>query len=474
MQLLVKNLHIFKSMNWFKKIYEVIKEKSGKRSRAQPLDSNVADAFSNISKGIHFGRYSDNNKTYRKAQCWYTAEELFKEKKYTESITAFFEYLKDEQEDNVHFYSQGEDFTFDILQGAKKIEGSGNGKTIKARTSLAIMEQQELAVMRRLLDMNFNLQYTRNALDDNNNLCMIFDSDTSTASPEKLYYSLRELATKADKVDDLLLADFSGLKTGEQQYTEPLPPAELEMKYYYFQSWINDMLALTGKQNQDAFSGAIAYMLAAVVYRIDFLISPHARMQAGLEKISATYWERKDEITLVERNQLMFDALKKINEISTTDFAKSVYRTHSTFAIATPAKAEKIKDNIYNANKDAKWYIDNLQPEIAVIIIEYGVMYNHFIYSMPAVLTSLATLFMAALHPGYFTACGIKEALYNPADNTFRQDEIEYAADMALEPYKDKFNKMKWDHSRIKYTSLTDFCVTFSEQMANLNLETKR
>ncbi|MFL5811254.1 MAG: hypothetical protein ACJ749_17160, partial [Flavisolibacter sp.] len=43
--------------------------------------------------GIRFGRYSDNNKSVEKVDRWNDAEALFKEKKYFESISAFFDYL---------------------------------------------------------------------------------------------------------------------------------------------------------------------------------------------------------------------------------------------------------------------------------------------------------------------------------------------------------------------------------------------
>src|SRR5687767_7724738 len=45
--------------------------------------------------GIHFGRYSDNNKPVHKVDRWTDADNLFKEKKYQESFDAFFDYLKD-------------------------------------------------------------------------------------------------------------------------------------------------------------------------------------------------------------------------------------------------------------------------------------------------------------------------------------------------------------------------------------------
>jgi hypothetical protein len=57
--------------------------------------------------GIRFGRFSDNNKTVEKVERWNDAERLFKEKNYYESLNAFFDYLKDEDEDNVFHTQEG-------------------------------------------------------------------------------------------------------------------------------------------------------------------------------------------------------------------------------------------------------------------------------------------------------------------------------------------------------------------------------
>ena len=54
-----------------------------------------------IEPAIQFGRYSDNNKPVHKVEKWNEADNLFKEKKYHESIKAFFDYLTDEEVQNV-------------------------------------------------------------------------------------------------------------------------------------------------------------------------------------------------------------------------------------------------------------------------------------------------------------------------------------------------------------------------------------
>ena len=59
---------------------------------------------------------------------------------------------------------------------------------------------------------------------------MRFDSDIETANPNKLYYGLKELSTKGDKQDDLLVQDFTSLQTIDTEHIIEVPPEEKEDK----------------------------------------------------------------------------------------------------------------------------------------------------------------------------------------------------------------------------------------------------
>ena len=147
---------------------------------------------------IIFGRYSDNNKSVAKVDKWNAADTLFKEKKFYESITAFFDYLRDDDVENVVHIQDGTKGSFQFYQGSKIIRGHYDEKLFEAQAFLAGMPVPSVPVMRRLLEMNFTLYYTRYALHEEK-ISMLFDSDIQTANPSKLYYGLKELATKTDK-----------------------------------------------------------------------------------------------------------------------------------------------------------------------------------------------------------------------------------------------------------------------------------
>ena len=210
---------------------------------------------------IHFGRYSDNNKSSAKTQRWNDADALFKEKKYQESIVAFFDYLRDDDANNVQLSPENSGtLQFILYQGSKIVRGACDATGLRAEVSLAGMPQPSVPVMRRLLEHNFNLFYSRYALDDNR-LCMRFDTGIETANPHKLYYALKELATRADKQDDLLVQDFDSLQPFDTDHIETIPDAEKEVKYQFLQQWIHETIQLVEPLDADKLSNGIACLL---------------------------------------------------------------------------------------------------------------------------------------------------------------------------------------------------------------------
>ena len=107
-------------------------------------------------KDTQFGRYSDNNKPLGKVARWTDADNLFKEKKYIESLDAFFDYLGDDKAQNLNYQRNGNEGSFQFYQGSRVVRGSFNQDQFQAEVTLARMPQPSVPVMRRLLEMNFS------------------------------------------------------------------------------------------------------------------------------------------------------------------------------------------------------------------------------------------------------------------------------------------------------------------------------
>jgi hypothetical protein len=425
-----------------------------------------------VQPSIQFGRYSDNNKSVLKVEKWNTADNLFKEKKYPESIAAFFEYLTDDEMRNVsHTQAEGKG-KFEFYQGSKVIRGEYDQAAFKAEVLLAAMPVPSVAVMRRLLEMNFTLYYTRYGISGET-ISMLFDSDLQTANPSKLYYGLKELATKADKQDDLLTQDFTTLRPVDTGHLEDIPEAEKSVKFRYMKKWIQETLDLINGIDNDKYSGGIAYLLLALAYRIDYLILPEGKLLLALEKIVEIYF-RKDDRLVTEKNQDMIDCYNKMLERKEEDVFPYLFRSRYTFSIVTPQNFKTIADAIYNANQNIAWYKENKLLEIAARISEYGISYCQYSYSLPRPITEYFHLFMMVNYGQYFRDLGFQVSFYNEDTKEYNKEAIFQQVEAIENRWREKYPEMKLKTDKIKFDNAVTFNQSFTSEIEYLNLETAK
>lgn len=418
---------------------------------------------------VPFGRYSDNNKPVTKVNRWTDAENHFKEKKYPEGIDAFFEYLRDDQSQNVTYRRNGESGNFEFFQGSRIVRGSFDNERVTAEVTLAKMPQPSVPVMRRLLEMNFSLYYTRFALDQDR-LCMRFDTNISAANPSKLYYGLKELSTKADKQDDLLLQDFSTLQTMDNEHIMPIPDEEKGVKFKYLQAWITQTLDVIAGLDADKFSGGIAYMLLSLLYRIDYLITPEGKLLHDLEKIAGIYF-RKDERPAVEKNRDMVEEFRKLQLKTKEEVFANLFRSRYTFSIVAPQNYKAVSDSIHGANQSMIWYRDNSYPFIATQVCEYGIAYCQYSYSLPKVITELFDLYMQINYADFYKELGYTDNFYDPATGRFDDDAVRDRIRKIQERWKDKYPNLDFKVNNLRFDNLVYFDQTFTNELEFLNME---
>ncbi len=418
---------------------------------------------------IPFGRYSDNNKPAGKIARWTDADNLFRQKRYPESLDAFFEYLRDETIQNVVYERNGFEGRFEFYQGSKIVRGKFDNEKFTAEVTLAKMPEPSIPVMRRLLEMNFVLYYSRFALD-NERLCMRFDSTMDAAAPSKLYYGLKELSTKGDKQDDLLVQDFTILQKTDSEHITELPIKEKEVKYEYFQKWIKQVLDTIATVDADKFSGGISYMLLSLIYRIDYLLCPEGRLLNELERTAAIYF-RKDERPASEKNRDMIEEFKKIQAKSKDEIFTYLFRSKHTFAIVAPQNHKAIVDSINAANQNVAWYRDNNYPFIASQVAEYGISYCQYSYSLPRMITELFQLFMRVNYGDYFLALGFKDVYYDPYKNDFKEDAIQRRIQAIQDKWRTKYPRAEFRVQNLRFDNIVAFNQSFIEQIEFLNMD---
>lgn len=349
------------------------------------------------------------------------------------------------------------------------MRGDFTAERLQAQVTLARMPHPSVAVMRRLLEMNFNLYYCRYALDGDR-LSMRFDSEVKTANPNKLYYGLKELATKADKQDDLLVDEFSLLQAIDTEHIIPINDAEKEVKYNFLQKWIRETLDYINTVDAEKFSGGIAYLLLSLSFRIDYLIKPEGKLLHDLEKIVDIYY-RKDEKPITDKNSGMIEGFKKILERSKNEVFPFLFRSKHVFSIVTPQNHKAVSDSVSNAAVNMVWYRDNNHPFIANTVLEYGFSFCQYSYSLPKPLSGLFLLFMRVNYGDYFTALGFSETLYDHLPNRFGQEEIEEEIETIVELWKKKYLKLQFNVKNLRYENLVSFNNSFTGEIGNMNFD---
>jgi hypothetical protein len=418
---------------------------------------------------IPFGRYSDNNKPVEKVNRWTDADNLFKEKKYAESMEAFFDYLCDESQQNVIKEKKGESTLFRLYQGSKLVRGEIDKEKVKAEVTMARMTDPATPVMRRLLEMNFNLYYSRYALKEDK-IYMLFDTEIHNATPNKLYYGLKELATKADKQDDLLLSEFPSLAAIDTEHIDQMSTEEKEIRYEFLQKWIRTTLNYISTLDAEKFSGAISYLLLTLVFRIDYLVSPQGKVLSELEKIASAYYTKEDKSS-PERNPSMIESFNRLAAKSREDIFAQLFRSRYTFAIVPPHNLKSVSEAIETALQNMVWYRDNNYPDIANKVMEYGFSFCQYSYSLPKPLTDLFRLFMQINYSDYFEALGYETQYYDEEKNEFNEDEIKERIDAVTGFWKLKYPSLSFKIKKLKFDTLVNFNQSYLQETALLNFE---
>jgi len=355
------------------------------------------------SPKIQFGRFSDAYKDELKYDAWDASLAKFNEEEYLEAYKLFFDYLSDDSIENLNWSQEGEILKFEFFQGSKKITGTVSNSLFQAEAKIAKTTSLHIGFLRRLLEENFHLKYCRYALDKEDNITVVFASNIIDASPYKVYYSLRELATHADKKDDILISEFDNLEPINIRHIRAIEQEEIQTKYDYCNENIDKAFELINstKLNISSYPGAESYLYLDLIYKIDFLVKPEGNIMEIIDEAHNLYFHNK-LISAEQKNRMLRTELKKIKDISFADFENEIYEVKSTFGTTQPSGLERIQDFINSELKNMDWYYENGHDSFSLAIPSYVVGYSLFNYSMPSPMRDFFHLYYQVVENEYF------------------------------------------------------------------------
>lgn len=426
----------------------------------------------NGTPSVQFGRYTDRHKTSEQISSWDKSLNLYKEKKYIDAYFEFLTYLRDPVVDNVKITKESDNVKFEIIQGSKIVKGFASNKEVVAEAEIASYENKpHVAVMRKLLAVNYDLFFSKFAVRDNL-FTLRFSAPVQDASPPALYASLKEVANQSDKYDDVLTDEFSFLKAVNIDHIEELSEQEKEIKYNYLKDSVTRTMTRINELAEHDFAGARSFLLLQLTFKAYYLLAPEGVLLDDLRYIQGIFF-RRDNSNTAERNHLMIQEFNNILKRPKEEILKSIYKTKATFAVVKPTGFKAISDFIYDETGKLNWYRDNKYFDIQQAVCDYIVAYAEFFFGMDAPVYDFFEIYWKTTNDKYYKELGFDANYYDSSSQQFKQSKIENDINKIISSYKKKYPHIDFKTHTLKYDNLAEFSTSFLYEVEKLNLNLK-
>jgi hypothetical protein len=417
-----------------------------------------------------FGRFSDSYKKQSQYDAWELSLSAFEEKSYLDSYRNFLKYLNDSDINNVIINENNGTLDFQILQGSKSIIGTANAVKVKAISKIAKSNELNIGFLRRLVELNYTMDYNRYALDEDNNICLMFDSTTLDGSPYKLYYALKENALHSDKLDDVLLSEFDSLSIIDQGSRIELTAEEINTKIQYLTNKLKSVLNIVQTSPiAESYPGGNAYLLMSVNYFLDYLLGMEGSVMDTFEKINNDYFANNGKSLIQKNNQIIKD-FTGILELSRKDLEKEMYGTVSTFGVTTPRMHDYFSNFVDSEISAMDWYLENGHLDIAQSIPHYIVGYTLFNNALPKPDMEMLDLYIQIFEQQFYYDLGYKFEFFDHEKQVFNVENIKSSIQTIIASNSNKFPRFDPNLSTLDYTNTINFAKSYLIMLRNADL----
>jgi len=420
---------------------------------------------------IPFGRYSDAYKSDEQQQSFDRALEAFDRGEYLAAYHDFFQFLLDEESKlpNITWEQRDGEIRFELWQGSQQVTGFANAEKFKAESKVAKAEDLNVGFMRRLMEANFNLKFSRFALDGANNLCMVFDTRTVDGSPLKLLSALRELAIHADKQDDLLISEFSVLQPAVERVFGEIPEMEKQVKYEFIQNSIRAAFAELDKGVPDpnVYPGCYAYLLLGLAFRLDYLVKPEGFMMDVLEKVYSIYFAKNNLSSQVKLQQMRRE-LQALLDRPKEEVDKEMYRTRSTFGANPAVPHGTLASFIGGEMHNMDWPMQKGYEVLALAVPQYVASFVLFHQAPPKPDRDFLHLFFQVTEATFFRKLGFHIPFLD-ADGRLSKGNILKEIKRIADRHRAAYAQLKPNTGQIDFSSMLQFCKTYLFMIKDLD-----
>lgn len=359
---------------------------------------------------IIFGRQYTAYTDAAHGALWKQALADFENGDFVRSVLHTIQYISGPDSGNHWAISDEGALSFTIIQGSKELDGIATAEGLKACAKVANAKKLPLGLLRKLLELNYQLNFSRYALDESHNICLRFDSYVHDGSPYKIVAALKEIALNADKQDDQIVEDYPDVHPVNIGHIIQLPEAEKNAKLRLIRRRVRECLDyLTDPlHNSGVHAGGLAYLLLDNIYCLDYLARPEGKTMAVFEDIQKDFFSGEARHT-TDKIQQAKTLLTALDNRPDSDFLKEIYYVPRSFSVLENANLESIREMWRGEATHIDWYIENKHHRIAEAIAAYAMGYALFNYILPPAYLSLIHFYYKLREPQYFADLGFRE-----------------------------------------------------------------
>nr|WP_321268306.1 hypothetical protein [uncultured Sulfurimonas sp.] len=357
---------------------------------------------------------------------------------------------------------------FEIYQGSAKIVGCVTQKSLYAEAIIIKTADAEVALKRYILERNYQLTYAY-YFSDKEYIKLKLYHDNITASPQKIFFPLREIALNADFDKEYIKTEFPQITLEDTQHLNKLEDAELKVKFDFLHRWIEalDAKILTLPSNDNA--GMQAFLYLHILFKIDYLLVPKCEIYQKISKKIQRYFS-DEQVPTESKNEELKKYITKLQDMSFEVFSTKFYSAKYTFNPMEKSSLEEISNFISESLIKIRWYKSNRYNQIIPTIYRYIPFYILYNYGLNPVIKSLMHTLVEIQNPDFFEALDYAP-LYDKEKDSFAKKAIIAKVDEAIIPHQSHYKSLKTFGDKINFSSMNELSNSYLLQLKHLDFE---
>ncbi|EQB39388.1 hypothetical protein M947_06935 [Sulfurimonas hongkongensis] len=369
---------------------------------------------------------------------------------------------------NITIIRDDEKLEFEIFQGSARVTGVVTKESLYAQVVMIKTKEATVALKRYILERNYQLTYA-NYSSDGEFIKLKLYHDNITASPQKIFFPLREIALNADFDKEYLKSEFKDIRLEDSSHIVKLEDDELKIKYEFLHKWIDELEAkiLTLPTNDNA--GMQAFLYLHLLFKIDYLLIIKCDVYQKMSKKIRIYFS-DENLSTEYKNEELRKYVEKLKNMDFKEFSKKFYSAKYTFNPMEKVSHEEISNFIDESFIKIRWYKNNRYNQIIPTIYRYIPFYILYNYGLNPIVKRLLHTLVKIQNPTFFKALGYS-VLYDKDKKIFAKKAIKARINDTIVPHQARYKELKPFGDKLNFSSLNEFSNSYLLQLKHLNFE---